>query len=53
MTSFSTLTFFFDLSETFLEAKLDAVKFKDYVLRWVPAIRTSATGRASGGMLYC
>jgi len=30
---------------------LDAVevKFKDFVLRWVPAIRTSARGRASGG----
>jgi len=41
-------------SETFLEAKLDAVevKFKDFVLRWVPAIRTSARGRASGGMLF-
>jgi len=44
----------FILSETFLEAKLDAVevKFKDFVLRWVPAIRTSARGRASGGMLF-
>jgi len=43
----------FILSETLLEAKLDAVevKFKDFVLRWVPAIRTSERGRASGGML--
>jgi len=42
----------FILSETFLEAKLDAVevKFKDFVLKWVPAIR--ARGRASGGMLF-
>jgi len=39
-------------SETFLEAKLDAVevKFKDFVLRWVAAIRTSARLRASGGI---
>jgi len=44
----------FILSETFLEAKLDAVevKFKDFVLRLVPAIRTSARRRASGGMLF-
>jgi len=44
----------FILSETFLEAKLDAVevKFKDFVLRWGPAIRASARGQASGGMLF-
>jgi len=44
----------FILSETFLESTASnavEVKFKDFVLRWVPAIRTSTKGRASGGMI--